>query len=121
MLRKQIGAALIAVACCAAQSTATEKFEVASIRINPDSKLSCGPDTRGCAKPGAYGGAIYTTSNVPLDLLIELAYGVDQNQLSGTERLPSDRYDVSAKPASGTLSYERLKPMLQSLLEERFG
>jgi len=58
---------------------------------------------------------------VSLDLLVQLAYGVEPLQISGKEHLPSDRYDISAKPASGSVTYERAKPMLLALLEERFG
>ena len=125
MLRKQVvasfAAGLMAAYFCAGQSAAPEKFEVASVRINPAGKVSCGDEPRGCARPGAYGGAIYTATNVPLMLLVELAFGVEQDQISGGDKLATDRYDISAKPASGTLSHERLKPMLRSLLEERFG
>jgi uncharacterized protein (TIGR03435 family) len=98
-----------------------EKFEVASVKIDPDSKTSCGDSPSGCSALGSYSGATYTARNVSLPLLVAIAWGVDSNQLSGADRLPKDRYDIEARPASGTLSYERLKPMLQALLVERFG
>ena len=105
---------------CPAQN-APEKFEVASIRINPYSKAGCDQDARGCAIPPTWGGGSITATNVPLDLLVEMAYGVEPLQILGNEHFPTDRYDISAKPASGLMTWERSKPMLQALLEQRFG
>ena len=124
MQRKHVNAAVtlgLTLTWAAVAQKPQEKFEVASVKINPAGNVSCIEDQIGCSKPGAYGGATYTATNVPLDLLIELAFGVNQDQLAGTEKLPKDRYDISAKPTSGTLSYERTRPMLQALLEEIFG
>ncbi len=108
MQRKHVNAAVtlgLTLTWAAIAEPPREKFEVASVKINPAGKVSCIEDDGvGCSKPGAYGGATYTATNVPLDLLIELAYGVSQDQLAGTEHLPKDRYDISAKAASGTLS-----------------
>jgi uncharacterized protein (TIGR03435 family) len=108
--------------CSAVLGWAAEKFEVASVRISPDSGVACSPqEPRGCSAPGGYGGATYRATNTSLESLVELAYGVGPDQISGSDRLAKDRYDISARPASGTLPLERLKPMLQALLEERFG
>jgi uncharacterized protein (TIGR03435 family) len=103
--------ALLIASTCPAQSP--EKFEVASVRLRPGST--------GLANIGPYDGATFTATNAPLLPLIELAFGVDPIQISGEDRLGAERYDISAKPESGKLSYERLKPMLQSLFAERFG
>jgi uncharacterized protein (TIGR03435 family) len=51
--------------------------------------------------------------------LIETAYGVRDDQLSGPGWIETVRYDVVAKPPAG-VTQSQLRPMLQSLLAERF-
>jgi uncharacterized protein (TIGR03435 family) len=58
---------------------------------------------------------------VTLALLVQLAFGVDDSQISGVDRLGNETYDIAVQPESGgKLSYERLKPLLRQLLAERF-
>jgi uncharacterized protein (TIGR03435 family) len=121
MLRMLFAAGLVGMPLCQGQSATPEKFDVASVKVNPYSKTSCGQDARGCSIFPTWNGATFTATNVSLDLLVQIAYGVDSNQISGGQRFPSDRYDVSAKPASGLVTAERARPMLRALLEERFG
>jgi uncharacterized protein (TIGR03435 family) len=60
--------------------------------------------------------------NVPLSILMQLAYGVDTSQIANAPKwLGADCFDVSAKPEDGIkLTNEELQPRLQALLEERF-
>ena len=65
---------------------------------------------------------MFTATNIPLRILVQMAYAVDEKQISGEDLLGGDQYDVSAKPeGGGKLTSERLKPMLILLLAERFG
>jgi uncharacterized protein (TIGR03435 family) len=60
--------------------------------------------------------------SVSVQFLIQLAYGVESNQISGEPPwLDTALYDVEAKPEEGIkLSRDELKPRLQNLLAERF-
>jgi uncharacterized protein (TIGR03435 family) len=60
--------------------------------------------------------------DLSLQFLIQMAWGVEANQLTGKPSwLDSDYYDLEAKPEEGViLSPDELKPRLQSLLAERF-
>lgn len=89
-------------------------FEVASVRPTP---------------PGSLGntsispvGARFTASNVTLEVLLEFAFGVNENQLSGQPGWAvTEHYDVSAKAEGDKpLTREQLQPLLRQLLETRF-
>src|SRR6185437_8327280 len=95
-LRVLFAAGLVGVLLCEAQTPTPEKFDVASVKVNPNSRIGCTQDARGCAIPPTWGGTTFTATNVSLDLLVQLAYGVEPLQISGKEHLPSDRYDISA-------------------------
>ncbi len=100
----------------AAQSPAPpEKFEVASVKLIPADRATC------CFSMAPWGAATFTAHNISLSVLVEMAYGVTDKQISGIDRLGNDLYDVSAKPQnSGALTYRRAQPMLRAMLEERF-
>jgi uncharacterized protein (TIGR03435 family) len=99
-----------------------EKFEAASVKISPYGKVACtAAEPVGCTVFPKWGGSGFTATNISLDVLVELAYGVSDNQISGIDRLGTDRYDVTAKPQNGgSVTFERAAPMLRALLEERF-
>jgi len=62
----------------------------------------------------------FSVSGARLDLLIELAYGVRESQILGLPRWAhTDGYDVNAK-AEGNAKFGQMRPMLQSLLADRF-
>jgi uncharacterized protein (TIGR03435 family) len=87
-------------------------FEVASIKRNlsGDAFMAIHPP----------GGDTFTATNVSLGALIVIAYDVRVFQVAGTPSWGrSERYDVTAK-AEGPLNSARLRPMLQSMLAERF-
>jgi uncharacterized protein (TIGR03435 family) len=108
-------------------STATQKFEVASVRPCQNSQSPSGGDP----DPGRLHLACVTTAN-----LIRLAYlvfptgqpnapvspTVFQMPISGGPSwLNSDRYTIDAK-AEQRVNIEMMKgPMMQALLEDRFG
>jgi uncharacterized protein (TIGR03435 family) len=112
MLRALAVAVLTLGACHAFGQPATPRpeFEVASIKLN---------------KSAGFGGILntvhgrFTATNVPLQVLITLAYRIKEFQVSGApDWLTSERYDIEAK-AEGDLAFQAALPMLQTLLEDR--
>jgi uncharacterized protein (TIGR03435 family) len=88
---------------------AQARFDVASIRPNPDRS-----DPSFAVNPG---GLIY--ARVSLSDCIEAAYGVKPYQISGPEWLRRENFDITAK-AEGNHSRDELMRMLQTLLADRF-
>jgi uncharacterized protein (TIGR03435 family) len=90
-------------------------FEVATIR-----QTAPGCEDEAFWSPPGVGK--FNAKCVSLVFLIQTAYGVDNNQISGKPNwLESEHYDVAAKPEVGiALTREQLKPMLQDLLQQRF-
>lgn len=88
-------------------------FEVASIRRNPDGGLN--------TRIGVSGGRL-TVLNASPKTLIRNAYGILSFQLAGEPRwLDTDMYDIVATTGSGEkISQDQLKPLLQTLLADRF-
>jgi uncharacterized protein (TIGR03435 family) len=109
---KGIFGLLLAVAgWAAAQETAS--FEVASIKFHPGLITMSG---------GGVKGATLSDTALTLLNLIEDAYGVRRDQISGGPSwISSDHYDVIAKAeGEGTLTHDRAMQMLQTLLSDRF-
>jgi uncharacterized protein (TIGR03435 family) len=107
-----IALALFSAAACAQHAEPLPSFEVASIRLSTDkSGVTFGP-------PGT---GTYTIRGVMLYGLVEQAYDVPYQQISGIEKLGSARYDVTAKAEPGVLlTPANLAPRMQRLLAERF-
>jgi uncharacterized protein (TIGR03435 family) len=97
-----------------AQSPAPRpEFEVASVK----------PNTAGnnmvMIRPPV--GGRFTATNARLKMLIGLAYNVQDFEISGGPAwINSDGYDVTAKATDSNIGIEQLRPMLQTLLEDRF-
>jgi uncharacterized protein (TIGR03435 family) len=84
---------------------------VASIKLNKSA------DRRAMIMPAR--GGRFTATNIPLQFLITLAYDVKDFQLFGAPAwLASERYDIEAK-AEGDPGFDAVRPMLQTLLEDR--
>ena len=104
----------MAAATAFSQVQALTEFEVASVRLNTANDrivtINVGPGGRFAARG-------YT-----LVLLMQRTYGVmDWNVSGGPGWIRTDRYDVVANAnVAGNLTEGRLRPMLQSLLAERF-
>lgn len=65
-------------------------------------------------------GGTVTATNVTLKFLITVAYGVEAVQVSGgPDWIDTAKFDMLAKPADGEKL--QMKPMLQSLLADRFN
>ena len=118
MLRSLAGVGL-ALGVCPAFGQSSEKpaaasrpeFEVASIKLNKSAGFGAmiGPSPSGR----------FTATNIPLFLVITIAYNIKEFQLSGAPPwLMSERYDIEAK-AEGNATFDAMRPMLQTLLEDR--
>ena len=105
-----LGAAVIPLVAPA--QTAQPEFEVASVRVNtsgvPTGNLSGTDRSR------------FSAHNITLNLLIRLAWQVQEYQLlGGPAWLNSDRFDITAKSET-EVDNDRMMLMLQKLLQDRF-
>jgi uncharacterized protein (TIGR03435 family) len=106
-----------------AQSASPANFEVAS--LTPNASMGSSPVEkweldldRAVASNSQHGR--FRIKGITLSSLIQLAYSVRDFQLQGAPSWAnSDRYDIDAKAASDA-SLDEMRPMLQSLLTERF-
>ena len=88
-------------------------FEVASVRPNKSGD--------GRVMLGVQPGGRFTATNVPLKMLLRQAYNVQDFQVvGGPEWLGSDRFDVVAKATEEGINFETMRPLLRSLLADRF-
>jgi uncharacterized protein (TIGR03435 family) len=115
MLRALVVAGLTLCFHAAFAQTATApprpEFEVASIKLNKSD------DGRIMLRPAR--GGRFTATGIPIRFLITEAYRIKDFQLSGAPPwLMSERYDIEAK-ADGDPSFDTMRVMLQTLLEDR--
>jgi uncharacterized protein (TIGR03435 family) len=110
-----LGTLLCSCAAIAHAQTRQPSFEVATIKPAPGAD----PNTGSWSLPGI---GRFSASHVSLELLIQLAYGVDASQIANKpDWFASNLYDVVARPEDGIkLSREELRPRLQELLRQRF-
>jgi uncharacterized protein (TIGR03435 family) len=109
-------ALLIASLLTAVRAAPEEKrvaFEVASVK----------PDTSGSGmvmiRPPV--GGRFTATNARVKMLVSLAYKLPNFAISGGPGwIDTDGFDIEAKAADPKVSIEEMRPMLQSLLEDRF-
>jgi len=101
----------LTAACACAQPPATlPSFETASIKPNDSGS--------GAGSTRVSNGEVILR-NVPLRDCIEMAYNVNDARIAGPEWLATARFDIIAKPPSGT-PHDQFRGMMQSLLLERF-
>ena len=78
-------------------------------------------DSLGFTSIGPSGTGRYTATNVSLDVLVQVAFGVPWNQIAGVDKLGTDHYDITAKADDGViLAPAQLQPRLRQLLEQGF-
>ena len=102
-----------------AQPAAPAAFEVASVK--PSNPNATGPfGSIPMLLPQGAGGL--TATNMPLRLLVRMAYGVQDFQIvGGPSWQMSSKFDITAKAAEGTTtSTEDLLPLVKGLLADRF-
>jgi uncharacterized protein (TIGR03435 family) len=100
-----------------AQSTTTtpeKSFEVATVKPNKTGD--------GRVMLGMQPGGRFTATNVPFRMLMRQAFDVQEFQIvGGPDWMRSDRFDVVAKAPEGeAFTADSMRPMLRSLLIERF-
>lgn len=102
-----------------AQPGAPTSFEVTSVK--PSDPNTTGPfGSVPMMLPQGAGGLRVT--NMPLRLLVRMAYGVQDFQIvGGPSWQTSSKFDITAKAAEGTTtSTEDLQPLVKTLLADRF-
>lgn len=97
-----------------AQTPPSAAFEVASVKPNK------GGDGR--IMLGMQPGGRFNATNVPVRMLLRQAFNIQEFQIvGGPDWLGSDRFDVVAKAPDGAeFTADSMRPMLRSLLVERF-
>ena len=101
----------VTASLAAAQQPAAPKFEVASIRQNVSASGSSSLNIK---------GETFTTTNVSLVRLMQVAYEITAPQIvGGPDWISSDRFDIVAKMAPDA-KRDQIALMLRALLEERF-
>jgi len=79
------------------------------------------PNKKDCCTEGGVGNGGGGGKNATLKMLIGIAYRRQQFQISGGPSwIGSERFDVEGKAEDPKASYDDLRLMLQSLLEDRF-
>src|SRR5262245_12797951 len=105
--------AVLLILTSVALAQARKEFEVASIRQTADQPVGTG---------GAgvrIDGSQVRIGNLSLKDYVAIAYDMRVNQVVGPDWLSSVRYDIAAKLPEGSDRAD-VRPMLQSLLEDRF-
>jgi uncharacterized protein (TIGR03435 family) len=103
------------------------RFEVASVKLNTTATIPLSAAhlafLRGAGAGNSRDGrfrAVGDLAAMPVSVLIQIAYNLKDLQLDGGPSwVRSDRYEVDAR-AEGSATFEQMRPMLQSLLAERF-
>jgi uncharacterized protein (TIGR03435 family) len=104
---------LTAAAAMPLSPAARPQFEVASVKPNTSGNNMV------MIRPPV--GGRFTATNVKLKMLVRLAYNLQDYQISGAAAwMDSDGYDITAKAADSIAGMEQMRPLLQSLLEDRF-
>jgi len=98
--------------CLASVPAFSQVFEVADVKANKSGEARMAVDFQA--------GGKFSARNVPLKILIMLAYHVRAEAVTGAPAwLDSERFDVVAKTAPAS-SQDEIRRMLQNLLAERF-
>ena len=110
-------ALLVTCICAAGQASNDAKqparFEVVSIR--PASPDSIG----GFSEPA---GTEFRVKAIELSVLVQMAFGLNANQVVTPEWTQGKKFDIAAKTGSSVpLTYKQMRPLLQTMLAERFA
>lgn len=113
MRTSALASALVLVAASVCAQTAPSSFEVASVKPNPDPRVS-----RFQIQPG--GQLLITGGSV--EAIVERAFGVVAGDIVGLPSwAKSEKFDIRAKAAEASTSPTQTLILLQALLAERFG
>lgn len=112
--RKHATAAALAVALFGAglHAQASANFDVASVRPSKPGETQVTVNWTGGV----------TMINVPLRAIVQFAYGINTpSRIAGHPDWTNvERFDIQAKAPEGAIGVEQMRPMLQTLLAERF-
>jgi uncharacterized protein (TIGR03435 family) len=124
-MRNELLACVFVSACCAAFGQTNPEFEVASIKqLDQSQERGGGPDLSFIGTAGKLakieGNRVTLTAS--LHAIIAAAYGVKDYQITGAPSwADSVKYAITAKtPGDNVPTQEQIRPMLQSLLADRF-
>ena len=113
VIRWVVSALLVSLPALSQTAPPRPEFEVASIRPSgpqPPSTLGIGLHID---------GAQVTFNYLALRDYIAMAYDLKNYQISGPDWLATTRFDIAGKVPAGT-GRDQVRPMLRSLLEDRF-
>lgn len=105
----------VSIAIWAQAPAPAPSFEVASVRSVPAGQ--------GITYISPSGERRFRARNASMQLLIQMAFGIDKDQIAGKnlDWTNSELYDVEAAPkGDAPLTYEQLRLPLQTLLAQRF-
>jgi uncharacterized protein (TIGR03435 family) len=95
-------------------SPAPQRFDVVAIHHPPPDRVFPSYSTPQGTGMHEQGMALW--------LMIQLAFGLEQNQISAPEWTMSDKFDIEAKTEGGvSLTREQMRPLVQQVLVDRFG
>ncbi len=103
-------------AASAQQAVTSLKFEVASVKASSPTTID--PPIQAMRTPPDPGR--FTRRDIPLSILIVMAYRLKPYEYAGPSWLTSTRFDIVAKVPEGVTQAQQMM-MLQNLLAERFG
>jgi uncharacterized protein (TIGR03435 family) len=67
-------------------------------------------------------GTEFHAQAMPLSVLVQMAFGINPNQMVIPDWAQSVKFDIAATTGSPiSLTYEQMKPLLQKMMAERFG
>jgi uncharacterized protein (TIGR03435 family) len=90
-----------------------QSFEVVSIRSAPE-------DSQGAISEPQ--GMEFRAKAMPLSVLVQMAFGINPNQMVVPKWAQGVKFDIAAKTGGDApLTYEEMKPLMQKMLAERFG
>jgi bla regulator protein blaR1 len=90
-----------------------QSFEVVSIRSAPE-------DSQGAISEPQ--GMEFRAKAMPLSVLVQMAFGINPNQMAVPKWAQGVKFDIAAKTGGDApLTYEEMKPLMQEMLAERFG
>jgi uncharacterized protein (TIGR03435 family) len=113
-MKRVLALSALTAAVAWAQPEQDPAFEAASVHITPQAQF-------GYTSFGPSGTNRYSVQNVTLDLLVQVAYSIPLDQISGLEKLGTEHYDLTAKAEDGVLlTNDQLAPRLRRFLVERF-
>jgi len=110
------GTALLPASPAFGQSAAAPAFQASDVHVSAPT-MNPGAGVR----PGAIRNGVYEVGNATMLDLIRIAYRIEADKiLGGPTWLEVDRYDVNAKVPAGMTDFEAARPLLQTLLADRF-